>query len=95
MSNTSLRTAARSPVRASAALSNKFRRLTAVGVRALAFWAAVLLPLTYLPVLHGMVVDASAGLFLVLLATNVACAVVGHDYRPGHGDASTDRTTDA
>ena len=63
--------------------ANRCRRLTASTFRAAAFWAAVLIPLTYLPVLHGLVVDASAELFLVLLALNVVCAVIGHEYSPG------------
>lgn len=87
MTNTTLRSVARAPVRTSAVLSNYARRLTTGGVRAAAFWAAVLLPLAYLPVLHGLIVDANAELFLVLLLANIACVVIGHGHTPGkmHG----------
>lgn len=68
--------------------ANRWRRLTAGTFRAAAFWAAVLLPLTYLPVLHGLVVDASTELFLALLALNVVCAVIGHEYSPGRTNAT-------
>ncbi|QHS16363.1 hypothetical protein [Halopenitus persicus] len=69
-------------LRSNAALPTRLRRSTERRLRAGAFWAAVLLPLTYLPVLHGVVIDASAELFLLLLALNVVCAIVGHDHSP-------------
>ncbi|MGZ0747603.1 hypothetical protein [Haloparvum sp. AD34] len=78
MSNSSLPSGRQAP--------RQVRRLTAGGVRAVAFWAAVLLPLAYLPALHVGLVESSPGLFLALLVTNVACAVVGHEHEPGRDD---------
>ncbi|WP_280537879.1 hypothetical protein [Halopenitus sp. POP-27] len=69
-------------LRPNTTLPTRLRRSTGRRLRAVAFWAAVLLPLTYLPVLHGIVIDASAELFLLLLASNVVAAYVGHDYSP-------------
>jgi len=51
-------------------------------VRAAAFWAAVGLPLTYLPmVATGAVWDLPI-LFCALLALNAAAFLVGHGYDP-------------
>ena len=50
-------------------------------IRGIAFWASILLPLAYVPVLSGAVghrVDLLLGLILV----NVLCVVVGHRYTP-------------
>lgn len=50
-------------------------------VRVVCFWAAVLLPLFYLPlVLTGMETIPEAAAFLVLLVLNVAALVGGHRY---------------
>ncbi len=51
-------------------------------VRGLAFWATVVLPLAYLPVL-SLVDDQQRLLALAgLVAVNVCCLLVGHDYSP-------------
>ena len=61
-----------------AALHSSLRTVLS-GVRAAAFWAAVLLPLvTILLVSSGVVAGSLA--MLALVAANVACAIVGHDY---------------
>jgi len=55
----------------------------AAGVRALAFWAAALLPLL---VLSAMALGAAGEYPSVLagaLAVNAVCAIVGHDHSPG------------
>jgi hypothetical protein len=50
-------------------------------VRALAFWTAVVLPLTYLPVLATGLDSLQMGLaFVALLAVNVCALVVGQPY---------------
>ncbi|PSQ60949.1 MAG: hypothetical protein BRD23_01210 [Halobacteriales archaeon SW_9_67_25] len=49
----------------------------------LGFWAAVVLPLGYLPLLYGGLTDGQATLFLGLLALNVVCLVLGREYRRG------------
>lgn len=80
MSNTTSPAQPSAPV--DAPLLARCRRLTAVGVRATAFWAAVLLPIAYVPVVTGAA-GGSADLFLALLALHVACMVVGHEHSPG------------
>ncbi|WP_284012398.1 hypothetical protein [Halobaculum litoreum] len=53
--------------------------VTARAGRALAFWAAALLPLTYLPILATGVASRPL-LFVGLLATHVAALVLGRDH---------------
>ena len=65
-------------------LSDQFRRLTAGGVRAIAFWAAVLLPLAYVPAAYEISGFETAGSTLALLVFHTACIVVGH----GHNTSS-------
>lgn len=56
-------------------------------VRAAAFWTAVALPVTYLPlVATGAVWDLPL-VFCALLTLNVAAFLVGHDYDPERADA--------
>jgi hypothetical protein len=55
-------------------------------VRAVAFWAALLVPLTYGPAAYGaMGLDGWSP--LALIALHAACAVVGHEHNSGasHG----------
>lgn len=47
-------------------------------VRGIAFWTAILLPFTYVPLLLG---DPPETLFGTLLALNVVALVVGHGHR--------------
>jgi hypothetical protein len=52
------------------------------GLKRLAFWAAVVLPLAYLPLLSSPI-DTQQSLVLIgLVAVNVVCLLVGHDYSP-------------
>ncbi|WP_340098715.1 hypothetical protein [Salinibaculum salinum] len=54
-----------------------------VGVlRRVAFWTAVVLPLAYLPLLSSPVDDTELLVFVALVAVNVVCLLVGHDYSP-------------
>ena len=49
------------------------------GIRAVAFWAAVLLPfVTFITVASGLVTSALA--MLGLVGANITSAIVGHDY---------------
>ncbi|MFA9517783.1 hypothetical protein ACERIT_11285 [Halopenitus sp. H-Gu1] len=82
MSNTTLQS--------NTTLPTRLRRRTGERLRAIAFWVAVLLPLTYLPVLHGIVVDASPRLFVGLLALNVVSAIIGHEHGAGHDHRERD-----
>lgn len=83
MSNTSSTSTARTSRRMGAELTRKCRRLTADGIRAGAFWAAVLIPLAYLPALY---VTSGAGFLLALLTLHVACVVIGHEHN--HPDSN-------
>lgn len=44
------------------------------------FWASVLLPAAYLPVLYSTAGTRQLPLLLALVALNVCCLVAGHDY---------------
>ncbi len=50
-------------------------------VEPVAFWASVLLPLGYVPLLFGGFTDGQVELFLALVGLHVASLVIGH----GHG----------
>jgi hypothetical protein len=56
-------------------------------IRPTAFWFAVLLPFTYVPMLASGFATDHAAAFLVLLASNVLAFVLGHSHnqsRSGH-----------
>ncbi|SNR43814.1 hypothetical protein SAMN06264855_106133 [Halorubrum vacuolatum] len=57
----------------------EFRRLTIGGVRAAAFWTAVLLPLAYVPAAYT---TDGAAVLLALLALHMTCVVIGHEHNP-------------
>jgi len=69
--------------------ADRLRAAAAGGVRAAAFWSAVLLPAVYLPA--ASVLDGPAGLLPACLALNAGCAALGHDYRAGGADARGER----
>ena len=52
------------------------------GLRRLAFWAAVVLPLAYLPLLSNPVDGQQLLVLVALVAVNVVCLLVGHDHSP-------------
>ena len=52
------------------------------GLRALAFWIAVMLPLAYLPVLYGAISLPGLESLLALLIVHVVSVIVGHDHSP-------------
>jgi hypothetical protein len=53
-------------------------------VRATSFYAAVALPLAYVPMLLGGLTTVSdAGVFAVLLCVNLVALVAGHGHHPG------------
>lgn len=51
-------------------------------LRGLGFWAAVLLPLTYLPVLYGVVGQARPETVGALFVLNICCLRLGQGYEP-------------
>jgi hypothetical protein len=52
------------------------------GLKRLAFWAAVVLPLAYLPLLSSPIDTQQSLVLVALVAVNVVCLLVGHDYSP-------------
>jgi len=80
MSNETSPSPVRTPARTDTGLSDQFRRLTVGGVRATAFWAAVLLPLAYVPAAYGVSGFETAGSTVALFALHMACIVVGHGH---------------
>ncbi|MDS0298869.1 hypothetical protein NDI76_08940 [Halogeometricum sp. S1BR25-6] len=70
----------RTPVRRSIGLASNAARLTVRSAQTVTFWAAVLLPLTYLPLLHGGLEQAETLRFAGLLACNAFALVAGHGY---------------
>ena len=70
----------REPIRIGATLSNQFRRLTVGGARAVAFWAAIFLPVAYIPAVYGMGPFEGATATLAVLFAHIACVVIGHGH---------------
>lgn len=52
------------------------------GLQRLAFWAAVLLPAAYVPLLSSPLGQQQLLVLGGLLALNVGCLLLGHDYSP-------------
>lgn len=50
-------------------------------LRFLSFWAAIFLPLAYLPLIHGGLSEGETTIFTALAVTNLLVLVVGHDYQ--------------
>lgn len=51
--------------------------------RAVAFWAAIALPLAYAPLLWNGLDPSNGSLFVALLAANVVAFVLGHGHLDG------------
>ncbi len=51
-------------------------------VQVASFWAAIVLPVTYLPLLAGGLTGGEVLLFVALVAVNAGAFVLGHDYNP-------------
>lgn len=51
-------------------------------IRRLGFWAAVVLPVAYLPVLHGVVGQSRFEIVAALFVLNVVCLWLGQGHRP-------------
>ncbi len=74
------------PTRLGTALSTRFRRLTVDGARAVAFWAAIFLPVAYLPAIYGVGAFDGGWSTLALLAVHMLCVVIGHGHNRPDGD---------
>lgn len=70
----------RTSVRLSIGLATTAARLTLRSAKTVAFWAAVLLPLTYLPLLYEGLAQGEQTLFAALLACNLFALIAAHDY---------------
>jgi len=57
-------------------------RSAARNLRGVSFWAAIVLPIIYLPLLSGGLTGGEALLFVALIAVNAGAFVLGHDYEP-------------
>jgi len=55
-------------------------------LRIASFWAAIVLPVTYLPLLAGGLTSSEALLFAALVAVNAGAFVLGHDHDPADAD---------
>mgnify|MGYP005847719121 CR=1 FL=1 len=76
----------RNPTRLGSTLSARFRRLTVDGVKAAAFWAAIFLPVAYVPAVYGVGAFNGAWSTLALLAAHMVCVVIGHGHNRPDGD---------
>jgi Cu/Ag efflux pump CusA len=55
-------------------------------LRVASFWAAIVLPVTYLPLLAGGLTGGEALLFAALIAVNAGAFVLGHDHNPADAE---------
>lgn len=68
------------PKQIGTSLSSACWNRAVVSVRAAAFWAAILLPLAYVPAAYGVMGFDQAWSPLALIAFHVACIVIGHNH---------------
>lgn len=80
MSSQTSHSTVRAPIRIGSALSTEFRRRATATVRAAAFWAAVVLPVAYLPAAYDAMGFETAWSTVALFAVHVACVVIGHEH---------------
>ena len=80
----------RAPIRIGSSLSTVCLNKAVAGIRAAAFWAAVALPLAYVPVASGAMGFESAWSALALIVVHAVCVVIGHEHNAA-SDASTTR----
>jgi hypothetical protein len=52
------------------------------GVQRVAFWAGVVLPLAYVPLLSSSIAQTELSTLGALIAVHVLCLVAGHDHSP-------------
>ncbi|MFC7324379.1 hypothetical protein ACFQMF_07270 [Halorubrum rutilum] len=77
----------RAPIRIGATLSSACWNRAVASVRAVAFWAAILLPIAYVPAAYGVAGFEQGWRPLALIVLHVACVVVGHDHHGSGGHA--------
>lgn len=69
------------PAESAALVRTALRRSVLAPLRFLGFWAAVLLPLAYLPLVHGGLTGGESTVLVTMVAVNVVSLVIGHGYR--------------
>ena len=80
MSSSTSSTRLPTPARHGTAIAAACWRHAAAGVRAVAFWAAVALPLAYVPAAYGVAPFEATGSSIALVAVHLACFLIGHDH---------------
>ncbi|WP_241686106.1 hypothetical protein [Halorubrum amylolyticum] len=70
----------RAPIRIGTSLSIACWNKAIAAVRAVAFWAAIALPIAYVPAAYGAMGFENAWSALALIAVHAACAVIGHEH---------------
>lgn len=70
----------RAPIQIGTSLSSACWSRAVASVRAVAFWAAILLPIAYVPAAYGMMGFEQGWSPLALIALHIACVVVGHNH---------------
>lgn len=68
------------PLRRSIGVASTAAKMGLRSMEAVTFWAAVLLPFAYLPLLAGGLGGSEQFVFTALVAANVVALVVGHDH---------------
>ncbi|ELY88940.1 hypothetical protein [Natrialba taiwanensis] len=74
-------------------VGKRLQETAVAGVRAIAFWIAVVLPVAYLPVLSTLLFPFSPAAvpldpffaLVILIAIHGSCVVLGHEHTPGRG----------
>jgi hypothetical protein len=79
----------RAPIQIGSSLSTACWNKAIVGVRAAAFWAAIVLPLAYVPAAYGTMGFEGAWSALALIAVHMACVVIGHEHNTTSNNPST------
>ncbi|WP_049987457.1 hypothetical protein [Halobellus rufus] len=72
----------RDSLRRGAGLASAAVRTGLRNAKAASFWAAIVLPFTYVPLLAGGLTGGEALLFAGLVAVNALAFVAGHGYEP-------------
>ncbi|MUW13538.1 hypothetical protein GJ633_01895 [Halorubrum sp. CBA1125] len=68
------------PIRIGTSLSAACWRRAIAGVRAATFWAAIVLPLAYVPAAYGVMGFETAWSTIALIAVHIACVLIGHEH---------------
>lgn len=72
----------RDTISRAASTASETVRSIARNLRGVSFWAAIVLPIIYLPLLSGGLSGGETLLFVALLAVNAGAFVLGHDHEP-------------